>query len=191
MNVLALLGSPRKGGNSEILADEVLWGAAEAGAGTAKVHLDDLWIRPIAEVMDNRAKREDTRSDDDFPGLLERFLDAQIVVFATPVYWAGVTAQTKCFIDRLSAYAWRPPYAERFKGKGYAVACTFAVKELEHGEWVTKPLQCCVDVLGGRYLGDVCASVYKKGAVREMADALHAARELGAKAVEQMQEPAG
>lgn len=45
MNVLALAGSPRKGGNSDILADECLRGASEAGADVEKVYLDDLRIR--------------------------------------------------------------------------------------------------------------------------------------------------
>jgi multimeric flavodoxin WrbA len=104
LKVIALIGSPRKQGNSDILADEVLRGAHEAGAEVAKVYLDDFFIRPIGEVCDNSRERDDPRSDDDFPKLLERFLDSHVVMFASPVYWLGVSAQTKCFIDRLSSY---------------------------------------------------------------------------------------
>ena len=186
MNVIALLGSPRKGGNTDILADAVLEGAREAGAQVAKVCLDDLRIRPIAEVGDVRAAREDTRSDDDFPAVLDRFLDAQVVVFATPVYWAGVSAQLKCFMDRASAYFGRPGYAERFQGKGYVVVTAYGSPEPDHGKWVTEPMKTCVEFLGGQYLGDLAVRAYKKGEVAEMADALDAARRLGAGAVSKM-----
>ena len=114
MRIVALIGSPRKGGNSDILADKVLQGARDAGADVSKVYLDDKKIRPIAEVGDFTSERLDTRDNDDFTEVLESFLDADLVVFSSPVYWQGVSAQLKCYIDRLSSYFKRPPYAERF-----------------------------------------------------------------------------
>jgi multimeric flavodoxin WrbA len=188
MKALALIGSPRKQGNCDILADEVLRGAQEAGATIEKAYLDDLRIRPIGEVADVVSARTDPRSDDDFPAILARFLEADLVVFASPVYWQGVSAQTKCFIDRLSSYFRRPPYAERFDGKGYLVVCTFGRPEKETGEWVTKPMRATADVLRGRYLGECCVSVYEKGRVAEMPEALREAFELGRAAVRQMTE---
>ena len=187
MKAIALLGSPRKEGNTDILASEVLRGAQDAGADIEKVYLDDLWIRPIGEVCDNSREREDARNDDDFTGVLERFLDSDVVVFASPVYWQGVSAQLKCFLDRLSSYFRRPPYAERFDGKGYIVVCTFGRKEMEHGDWITRPMKLAVEVLRGEYLGDICASVYEKGRVREMPDVLALAYEMGKEAVAQME----
>ena len=186
MKVIALAGSPRKGGNTDILADECLRGASEAGAGVEKVYLDDLHIRPIGEVGDVTSERVDLRDDDDFPAVLERFLDADIAVIASPVYWLGVSAQMKCFIDRLSSYFRRPPYADKFKGKGYVVLCTFAREDPDHGKWITKPMKVSVEFLGGRYLGDVCVSVYEKGQVRNIPSAMQAAYELGRDVVRQM-----
>ena len=104
-----------------------------------------------------------------------------------PVYWQGPTAQLKCFLDRMSSYFNRPPYRDRFDGKGYVVLCAFGRKELEHGDWVTGPLKVTAEVLRGEYLGDVRASVYEKGGVREMPEILRACYELGKKAVERMQ----
>jgi multimeric flavodoxin WrbA len=94
MNILALLGSPRKGGNTDILATEVLRGASEAGASTEKVYLDDYNIRPIGDVSDVTSQREDSRKDDDLPFILEKFLNSDIVIWASPVYWQGVSAQS-------------------------------------------------------------------------------------------------
>jgi len=184
MKVIALIGSPRKGGNSDILTDEVLRGASCAGAAVGKVYLDDMNIRPIGEVGDVMSERLDTRDDDDFPGVLERFLDADIAVLSTPVYWQGVSGQMKCFIDRLSSYFRRLGYAERFEGKGYLIVCTFGREELATGDWVTEPMKVAVEVLGGRYLGDLPVSVYRKGMVRQDKEALEKAYQLGKSAVE-------
>ncbi|MFX0030892.1 MAG: flavodoxin family protein, partial [Candidatus Hermodarchaeota archaeon] len=104
MKVLALIGSPRKKGNSDLLADEVLKGAKALGATIDKIYLDDFLIRPIGEVIDDSRNRVDIRADDDYPKLLERFLEANLIIWATPVYWQGVSAQMKCFIDRFSPY---------------------------------------------------------------------------------------
>jgi multimeric flavodoxin WrbA len=188
MKVIALVGSPRKGGNTDILASEFLRGAKEAGADVEKVYLDDLWIRPIAEVGDVVTERADPRSDDDFPQLLERFLDASIAVIASPVYWCGVSAQMKCFIDRLSSYFRRPPYAGRFDGKGYVVLSTFGSNEPDHGKWVTEPVKVSVDFLRGKYIGDICVSAYKKGEIKQMAGVLERAYKFGKDAIKQMSE---
>jgi multimeric flavodoxin WrbA len=186
VKVLALLGSPRKGGNTDLLSARVLEGAQHSGATTRKIYLDDWRIRPIGEVCDNTRERKDPRDDDDFPKVLDALLEADLIVFATPVYWAGVSAQLKCFIDRLSSYFRRRPYSERLAGKGYVVVTAFGREDPDHGKWVTDPLKLCVDVLNGRYLGDVTVSVYRKGEIREMPEALKSAYELGMKAVEEL-----
>jgi len=183
MEVLALIGSPRKQGNTDIMADEVLEGAKAMGATTSKVYLDDYNIRPIAEVADNTQQRDDPRRDDDFPHLLERFLSANVIVWSTPVYWQGPSAQMKCFLDRMSSYFNHPKYIERFRGKGHIVLCAFGRPEQQHGDWVTKPMKLTVEVLHGTYLGDVRASVYQKGKVRQMPEVLDACRKLGMSAI--------
>lgn len=191
MRVLALAGSPRKGGNTDVLADECLRGGQQAGADVEKVYLDDLNIGPIGDVGEVRTyERVDVRSDDDFPKLLERFLDADIVVIASPVYWFGVSAQTKCFIDRLSCYFRVPPYANRFDGKGYVILCSWGADRPNHGKSITEPLKGCVEVLRGEYLGDfgVREPSPKKGMTRQNAAAMQSAFELGQNAVRKMQE---
>jgi len=84
IKILASIGSPRKQGNTDIMADEVLEGAKSAAAIASKICLDDYHIRPIAEVADNSRKRDDPRKDDDFPILFEVFLDTDIVIWSTP-----------------------------------------------------------------------------------------------------------
>jgi len=185
VTVLALIGSPRKEGNTDIMADQLLSAAKDQGADTSKIYLDDYNVRPIAEVCDDSRQRDDPRGDDDFPALLKRFLAADVIVWSTPVYWQGPSAQMKCFLDRMSSYFNRAEYIERFRGKGHVVLCAFGRPEQRHGEWITGPMKLTAQVLHGTYLGDVCVSVYQKGKVREMPEALEACRRLGVECVRQ------
>jgi len=183
MKILALIGSPRKQGNTDIMADEVLRGAKESEIETGKIYLDDFWIRPVSEVCDKTWERDDPRKDDDFPKILAEFLDSDIVIFSSPVYWHGISAQLKCFNDRLSSYFRRPPYAKRFNGKGYIVLCAYGRSEPVHGQLVTDSMKLTVESLRGYYLGDVCADLtYEKGIVRHKPDIMKSCYELGKKA---------
>jgi multimeric flavodoxin WrbA len=180
MKVLAILGSPRKGGNSHLLADEVLKGAHQAGAVIQKVYLDDHFIRRIAEVIDNSRQRKDSRADDDFPKILDIFLNADSIIWATPIYWAGVSAQMKRFIDRLSSYFNNPRHAEYFNGKGHIVLCTYGRDDVHYSKFFTEPMKNTIVTLRGIYLGDICVpSCYQKGKILEKQENLKKAFELG------------
>jgi len=186
MKVVALLGSPRRNGNTDIMAEEVLRGAREAGAETDIIAIDEYHVRPIGEVCDKSSERDDPRSDDDFPSLLEKFLNSDIIVWATPVYWAGLSGQLKCFLDRMSSYFNREPYKTRFIGKGHIILCAYGRNEAIHGQFVTEPMKLVVDRLHGKYLGDLCSSsTYQKGAVRSKTEILTACYELGLRAVKE------
>jgi multimeric flavodoxin WrbA len=186
IKILALIGSPRKQGNTDIMADAVLEGATSAGAIASKIYLDDHHVRPLGEVADDTRNRDDPRKDDAFPGLLARFLASDIVVWSTPVYWQGPSAQMKCFLDRMSPYFNHPKYRGRFEGKGHVILCAYGRPEPRHGDWITESMKITVEVLHGRYLGDVCASVYQKGKVKEKPEILSRCRVLGDEAVRNM-----
>jgi len=184
MRVLALLGSPRKKGNSDLLADEVLKGAKSIGTSVDKIYLDDYQIRPIGEVVDNSRNREDSRADDDYPQLLKKFLEADLIIWATPIYWYGVSAQMKCFIDRFSSYFNNPRYADKFSSKGHIVLCTFGRNDYEHSRFITEPMKLTIQVLRGNYIGDIIVpDCYQKGKILEKKEELVKAYDLGRKAV--------
>ena len=184
MRVLALLGSPRKGGNSDILAEEVLKGAKQAGAQTEKIYLDDYHIRPIGEVADNSRARNDARANDDFLKVLHLFLDSDTIIWSTPIYWAGVSAQMKCFIDRLSSYFNNPEYVSRFTGKRHIFLCTYGRADKDYHRMVTEPMRNTIETLHGIYLGEICVpDCYQKGKIREKPEILEEALNLGKNAV--------
>ena len=185
MKTLALIGSPKKNGNTDIMANVVLRGVSDFGSFIDKIYLDDYNIRPIADVIDKSSEREDICSDDDFPILLEKFLNSDIIILSTPVYWFGFSAQLKCFIDRLSSYFRRPPYAQRFDGKGYIVLCAYGRSEEFNAKSVTEPAKHIVEILRGHYLGDVCVpNMYQRGKVKDYPDVLESCYKIGYAAFE-------
>jgi multimeric flavodoxin WrbA len=84
--VLGIIGSARQGGNTEILVNEVLAGAAEAGAHTDKVVLSKLDIGPC-RGCDGCAKAGRCIQEDDMHALLEQMAQSDVSVFGTPVYY--------------------------------------------------------------------------------------------------------
>ena len=97
--VLGIVGSPRRGGNTEIMVDEVLRGAAEAGASVEKILLGTLDIG-ACRACDHCRKTGACVQKDDMPTLLEKVRQSDVYVLGTPVYFMGPSAQLKTFIDR-------------------------------------------------------------------------------------------
>ncbi len=97
--VLGIMGSPRKGGNTDLLMEAVLEGARQAGARTEKIHLADLSIRPCLGC-DRCRKTGECAQKDDMRGLLEMMESSGAWVLGTPVYYWGPSAQLKAFVDR-------------------------------------------------------------------------------------------
>lgn len=97
--VLGFVGSPRKGGNTDLLVDEVLAGAVEGGASAGKVFLADHEVRPCRSCMGCLSKKRCVQKDD-MQGLTRLMDGARSWVLGTPVWWWGPSAQFKLFVDR-------------------------------------------------------------------------------------------
>lgn len=97
--VLILSGSPRKGGNSDLLCDEFLRGAAEAGHETEKIFIRD---KKIGYCNACYACRENGMCilKDGMQEVLDRMHWADVIVMASPVYFYSIDAQMKAVIDR-------------------------------------------------------------------------------------------
>lgn len=100
--IVGIQGSPRLEGNSAILLDAALQGAAEAGATTLKFNLNELNIRPC-QGCGGCDKTGKCIIRDDMNLIYEAFEKMDSIVLASPVYFGGVTAQTKAMIDRCQA----------------------------------------------------------------------------------------
>lgn len=100
--VLIVSGSPRRGGNTDLLCDEFAKGATEAGGKVEKIVLCDYNLKFFDEE-DEQKIREAADTSEVAIKLVNKFLAADVVVLASPVYYMNVTDRMKCFIDRTFA----------------------------------------------------------------------------------------
>jgi len=105
MKVLAVSSSPRSNSNSRLLAQAVLDGAAARGHDTELVDLTGTVTAPLRDCRICRRENGACSIDDDYEHLiLKKVLPADAIVYATPLYWYGISGQLKIFIDRLFCY---------------------------------------------------------------------------------------
>ncbi len=99
MKVLAISSSPRFHGNSDLLCDQFLKGAAEAGHTVEKIRLAEKNISPCI-ACDGCQSGGACVKKDDMADILDKVIGADMIVMATPVYFYSMSAQMKNFIDR-------------------------------------------------------------------------------------------
>lgn len=85
--VLVLSASPRQGGNSEILCDQFILGATEAGHAVEKVSLRDKQIGHCTACDACQRNGGNCVLKDDMAGILDKMIGADVIVMATPVYF--------------------------------------------------------------------------------------------------------
>ncbi len=179
MRILALLGSPRAGGNTDTLADEVLKGAGEAGAEVRVIALRRLELRPCTGCEQCWHDDRPCVLRDGMEGVYEAIAAADALLFVTPVYWYGPTTLMKTVLDRFVVFN-RPQGRALIDGKPAAVVIAYE----EEGPEAAGPLLRMFE-LSFAYLGTpfaewlVVDGVGPKGAVLARPDALAAAREMG------------
>ena len=107
MRAVVLHGSPRRGGNSDTLAEHFIQGLKTTGdVEVFDFILNDMKIRPC-QGCEYCATSENNKCaiQDDMQKIYDVFADADIVVWATPMYWGYMTAQMKTALDRMEALA--------------------------------------------------------------------------------------
>ena len=101
--VLIISASPRRKGNSDILCDQFLSGVKEAGHEVEKVFLRDKKIKYCTGCYTCEKTKGICAYKDDMPELLEKMIQADVLVLSTPVYFYCMNAQLKTVIDRTVA----------------------------------------------------------------------------------------
>jgi multimeric flavodoxin WrbA len=177
MRILALVGSPRKNGNTEILVEEILRGARTNGHSIEKLRIYDYDILPCIDCRS--CKRSESGYNcalsDGMREIYPKLEAADIIIFGTPIYWYGPTAKMKLLIDRLRPYI----ASKRLSGKKGIV-----VVPSEEGPNCCGPLmqmfRMSFDYLGMNMAGSILASAYERGEVMKSPEDLSKAFELGA-----------
>jgi multimeric flavodoxin WrbA len=185
MLVLGVSGSPRRGGNSETLLDEALLGAREAGAQTEKVVLSASRISPCMGCGACEKTGHCIQSDD-MQEVNKKIVAADVLIFASPIYFYAVSAWTKIAIDR-GQELWSRKYIlkdpQLMIGKrGYCI-CVGATKGELLFEGAKLTMEYYFDAAGYKVAGSLLVrGVDGKGDIVKHPEHLQAARRLGEEA---------
>lgn len=101
--ILVLTGSPRKGGNSDLLADAFMKGAKAAGHKIAKFECGHKNIKPCIACNVCYSKEGACAFGDDFNELAPLLEQSDMIVLATPMYWFTFPTQLKAGLDKMYA----------------------------------------------------------------------------------------
>jgi multimeric flavodoxin WrbA len=183
LKVLAVLGSPRRGGNTEILLDEAIRGAGDRGAEAEKVVLADLKISPCMEIYACK-KKGICPIKDDMLGLYEKLDECPRVILASPIFFYSVSATAKAFIDRCQA-RWARRYvlgqrvssAVERRGAFISVGATSGKRLFEGVRLTVKYFFDAIDMVYAEEL--LIRGVDEKGEILKHPEYLEQAYELG------------
>ena len=104
MRILAFSGSPRRKGNSSILLAEMLRGAQEAGAQTEEIIAEDVDLKYCKGCLRCNLLKRCAIKGDDWPELSQKILQADVLIFASPIYFHHLTAPLKKILDRFRSF---------------------------------------------------------------------------------------
>lgn len=104
MNILAFNGSPRRKGNTSLLLNELIRGAREVGAHIDEIIAQEVNLKFCRGCLRCNILRHCSIRNDDWTELSQRILDANAVVFASPIYFHHLTAPLKKILDRFRSF---------------------------------------------------------------------------------------
>ena len=177
--VLALVGSARKKGNSDLLCDAALAGAKAAGARVGKLYLSDLDIRPCTgcEACQGKGGKFCVQKDD-MRKLYPLLVECDRLVLASPIYYFTVSAYMKLLIERF--YPFANPNQPQPGFKRVLVCLTYGADE-PFSSGCGNAVQMFNEIFTFMKTpaAFVHASAWKKGDIRRDRKALAKAREMG------------
>ena len=184
LKVLGISTSPRREGNSDLLLRRMLNGAEQAGAAMEYLRLCDYHLEGCNECY-SCLSQDRCAINDDYQPILDKMLEADRLVFATPVFFMTVSAQAKLLIDR-GQCLWvrhtmqhKPLFEPKRDRRGIIIAVGGS-RSRKQFECVRQPIQSCFNYLEVDYLGSLCINqVDEKGAILKRPDALEKALQLG------------
>ncbi len=185
--VLGISGSPRRNGNTELLIREFMKGAKASGRETELFILTELKISPCRSC-DSCQSTGKCVINDDMQSMLKKLLEADYIVFASPIYFGGVSAQLKSFIDRCQSlwsrkYILKEVLVSPNKGSrsGYFISTAGAKDYNEVFDGAVIVIKAIFNTLDIKYKGELLfKDMEKKGDIIKHPEALSMAFETGA-----------
>lgn len=189
MKVLAIAGSPRRGGNTDTLLDQAIAGARSAGAEVDLVVLSKLKIAPC--IACNRCFADGRCAvQDDYQTLYEKTLEADAVMLAAPVFFTNVSGWAKGFIDRFQCL-WAlkyvlnrpiplPPAGQRRR----AIFLSTAGSSKTRFDCTLSTVRSFLSTIDAELVGSLCVNgLDEKGAAAEHPELLQQSFALGVRLV--------
>lgn len=162
-NVLILSGSPRKQGNSDILCGEFMKGAVEAGHNVEKIRIASKEVAPCLGCYYCNEHNGECCQKDDMAEILQKMIDADVLVLASPVYFYSINAQLKAVIDRTVA-RWL-----EVKNKEFYYIATMAEENKERANTTIECFRGYAECVKGAVEKGVMigSGVYEKGEIND------------------------
>ena len=161
MKILIITGSPRKNGNSNFLVDNFIKGAQEKGHQIFRFDSAFKKVHPCI-ACNKCGMNGDCIFNDDFNYVRENLVDSDMVVFATPMYYFGISAQIKTVIDRFYAINGKIHIPKKT-----ALIMTYADTEEKEAQPIKKHFETLINYLGWTNVGEIVASgVWTQGSVK-------------------------
>ena len=194
LKVMGIFGSPRRGGNTDTLLEETLKGTEKEGAEVERLHLTEFTITPCKECHGCDRTGECVILDD-MQKIYPKLLDADVIILASPIFFYGISAWAKAFVDRCQAL-WSRKYlvkdrslgkeGKRRKGFFISVGATKGARVFEGAILTAKYF---FDVFNAEYVGElVFRGIEAKGDILKHPEALQQAFEAGRKLVLKLRE---
>ena len=183
MKILGIMGSPRRHSSTEILLDRVLLGAEQMGAEVDKVVVSEIKVHPCMEIYACRREGK-CAIKDDMEWLYVKLLEADHIVFSSPIFFYGLTSQAKAIVDRCQAL-WVRKYILGMgagdkrvrRGVFVSVGATRGEKLFDGAVLTVKYF---FNAIGVKYAGDLLIrGIEHEAQIREHATALQDAFRLG------------
>jgi len=184
MFIIGISGSPRKGGNTDILLEKTLEGAKSGGADVEKIILNDFRMVPCQEC--EKVKDDGTcKIEDGFQFVYRKYKKADALILASPIFFGSLSAQTKTMIDRFQC-AWRYKYVlknrsqkKKIRGAFISVEASKRAEFIENAKSIVKNFFATADI---EYKYDIlCQGIDEKGSILKHQEKLEKAFELGRK----------
>ena len=175
MKILALIGSPRKNGNTDLLVDQILRGCKTKGYSAEKLYLYDYTISLCTDCRNCKKGDLVCCINDEMQTIFPKMESADVIILGTPIYWYGPTAKMKMLMDRM-----RPFVASgKLKGKRAVVVAPSAEGAKACGP-LTEMFRMSFEYLGIEFVDKIFAKGYDRGEVAANQAELDEAYELGA-----------
>ncbi len=174
MNVLGIVGSPRKGSNTDLLVSALLYGAGASNNQVEKLNLYDTEILPCIDCRACKNGANQCLLSDGMQTIYQKLEDTDTIVFGSPLYWYGPSAKMKLLIDRLRPYI----ASKKLNGKKAVLiipseegpdACNLTVEMFERS----------FKYLGIKLVGKILPKAYEKAEVKGQSQVLDESYEMG------------